>query len=191
MGKPRSVKTATRLFIGLSVIAVMTACGGGAGGVDPELQTVSTAPVTTTGNAPAFDPTDPNEFVPTPGNGLNIIASDDPNQDLASDTSFIEAQWLHMQTCLQVNAQEPTVTVVDGKITPVDSNDDVIRHIDGQIVASSHVTDTSASIHVRTDDFDGSLGKPGSYLRSITGRYLWLANSLSERDYPHECAQGE
>jgi len=168
-----------KLALGLMALTLVTACGGGgAGGVEAQDQPQSDAPITT-GTA---------EFTPTPGNGLDIAFAD--GSAGTDNSAFIEAQWMHMQTCLQVSAQEPVVSVVQDRIAPLDSNDDVIRHIDGQILASSHVDDSSAAIQVRAQDFDGSFGEPGNALRSILGRYLWLANNLDERDYPYECANG-
>jgi len=96
-----------------------------------------------------------------------------------------------MQTCLQQTAQEPVVDIVDGDISPLADSDEVIRHIDGKVQATVHITDTDASIQISAADFDGSIGTPGSYLRSILGRYLWLSANLSERDYPYSCALGE
>jgi len=208
MGTSEQRKMTIRIATCLSAVILLTACGGGGGSgvVEPLDQAQSDATVTATGNgnsssngnndiatgAPldGSNITDSGEFVPTPGNGLDIAFAD-PDQDVSANTDYIGSQWEYMQTCLEVSALEPTVTVIEGKLTPIDSNDDVIRHIDGQIQVSSHVTDVSASIQVRSEDFDGTLGKPGSYLRSIMGRYLWLANNLEERDYPHECARGE
>lgn len=183
-------KSASRVGLCLSVIALVTACGGGSGGVDPQSDVLADVPVQTTGNTPAAADPGEVEFVPNLGTGLDINF-EEPNVAIGGNAEYIEAQWIHMQTCLQVSAQEPTVSVVEGNITPVDSNDDVVRHIDGQIQASSHVTQTSASIQIRSEDFDGTLGKPGTYLRSIMGRYLWLANNLPERDYLYECGEGE
>lgn len=174
------------------VIVMLTACGGsGAGGgdSDPQNAILLDASVQASGNASiSADPGTP-EFTPSPGNGLPV-SYQDPGDAAPSDDDFIGAQWEHMQTCLLVSAQEPLVVVIDGELEPTDSNDDVIRHIDGQIQASSHVTDTSVTIQVRAQDFDGSLGSAGAYLRSIMGRYLWLANNLAERDYPYDCAKG-
>ncbi len=173
-------------------IVVLTACGGsGTGGGDssPQDAILLDASVQASGNASiSADPGTP-EFTPSPGNGLPI-SYQDPVEVVPSSDDFIGLQWEHMQTCLRVSAQEPVVIVVDGELEPTDSNDDVVRHIDGQIQASSHVTDTSATIQIRAQDFDGSLGRAGAYLRSIMGRYLWLANSLAERDYPYDCARG-
>jgi len=177
-------------------IAVLTACGGGSGVGDgdpqgevsldgsiqsPENATIAADPSTAYPGTP--------EFTPSPGNGLPVLQQD-ALEPVSSSDDFIEAQWEHMQTCLLVSAQEPVVVVVEGKLEPIDSNDDVVRHIDGQIQASSHVTDTYATIQVRAQDLDGSLGSVGAHLRSIMGRYLWLANSLAERDYPYSCAKG-
>jgi len=181
------IATSARLMCVLTVV-VTTGCGG-SGGVDadPQNTVLLDSSVEAAGNASiAADPGTP-EFTPSPGNGLPI-SYEDPGQGLSSNDEFIGAQWEHMQTCLLVSAQEPVVIVIDGKLEPIDSNDDVVRHIDGQIQASSHVTDSSATIQVRAQDFDGSLGAQGAYLRSIMGRYLWLANSLAERDYPYKCA---
>ncbi len=185
------LKTTAQKALCVSCIVMLSACGGSGGGdADVTGPILSDVPVIAAGNsasAPADDTTP--EFIPRPGAGLDINY-EEPEQNLSTNSDFIAAQWEHMQTCLMVSAQEPIVVVVDGKLTPTDSNDDVVRFIDGQIQASSHVTDTSASIQVRAQDFDGSLGKPGSFLRSIMGRYLWLANNLAERDYPYNCAQG-
>lgn len=169
--------TLARFALCLSAVVLITACGGGSGGVEPQIQPPSDAPATGTA-----------EYTPDVGVDLQIAYAD--GQSIEGNDAFIEAQWAHMQSCLQVSAQEPEVTVVATKITPVDSSDDVIRHIDGQILASSHVTDSSASIQIRVLDFDGTVGEPGAHLRSIMGRYLWLANSLNERDYPYACADG-
>lgn len=123
----------------------------------------------------------------TPELGIQIDHASAETID-ATDSAYIEAQWLHMQNCLQLSAMEPSIVVVDDKISPIDSTDDVLRHIDGQIQASAHVTDSSTSIQIRSADFDGSLGEPGGYLRSILGRYLWLSAGLPERDYNYDCA---
>jgi len=193
MEKAKTIKMLASLAMCALFSVALTACGGsgsGGGDDDPQDAVLLDSSVQATGNASiAADPGTP-EFTPSPGNGLPI-SYQDPGQGVSSNDEFIGVQWEHMQTCLLVNAQEPEVIVVDGILEPTDSNDDVVRHIDGQIQASAHVTDTSATIQVRAQDFDGSLGKQGAYLRSIMGRYLWLANSLAERDYPYNCAKGE
>jgi len=190
MDKTNLIKSSARMGLCVLTVAVVTACGGGAGNVEPKDPILSDAPVKATGNAPtAADPGTP-EFTPSLGVNLDVAYAD-ASLDEPSSTEYIGSQWEYMQTCLQVSAQEPVVMVIDGELEPTDSNDDVVRFIDGQIQASSHVTDTSATIQIRAQDFDGSLGKPGSFLRSIMGRYLWLANSLAERDYPRDCANVE
>lgn len=163
------------IALGFSAVALLSACGGGASGIDSQ-------------DLPQADQprTDTAEFIPTPGNGLDIVLGDDSGAGASNE--YINEQWMYMQTCLEVSAQEPVVTVIDTKIDTVEPTNDVIRHIDGQILASSHVTDVSAAIQVHARDFDGSVGNPGHSLRSILGRYVWLANNLDERSYPYECA---
>lgn len=163
------------IALGISSMAVLSACGGGAGGIEAQELPQADEPGTSTA-----------EFTPTPGNGLDIVLSDDTGAGVSDD--YINAQWQYMQTCLEVSAQEPVVSVIDSQVEPVDAADDVIRHIDGQILASSHVTDVSAAIQVHARDFDGSVGNVGHSLRSIMGRYVWLANNLDERSYPYSCA---
>jgi len=191
MDKATQLKAIARMAICASLIATINACGG-SGSDDLEQQNIILADesvhasVTTPIASDAGTP----EFTPSPGDGLPIQYQE-TDQDLSSNTEYIGLQWENMQTCLQVSAQEPTVVVVEGQLEPTDSNDDVVRHINGQIQASSHVTDSSATIQVRAEDFEGTLGLEGSFLRSIMGRYLWLANNLPERDYPYNCAKGE
>ncbi len=175
-----------RYFAGLLLMVMLSACGGaGSGAGDPE-QPLSDD--SAQGLGPIAEDPGTVEFVPSTEE-LGIVYADPTQSDLSNDDFVIE-QWIHMQNCMQVSAMEPVVTVVEGKINPIAATDDVVRHIDGMIQASSHVTDTGASIQIRSADFDGSLGKPGSYLRSIMGRYLWLANGFAERDYPYNCASG-
>lgn len=186
--------TGVRLALGAWVIFFVTACGGsgraGDTDSDPQDAVLLDSSVNASGNPSiAADPGTP-EFTPSPGNGLPILYQDAALGVSMSD-EYIGGQWEYMQTCLMVSAQEPVVFVIDNTLEPTDSNDDVVRHIDGQIQASSHVTDTSATIQIRAQDFDGTLGSPGAYLRSIMGRYLWLANGLAERDYPYDCARVE
>lgn len=178
----RSIARAT---LSLCFVGLISACGGSGGGDDPQ-QPQSDAIIQGNASGPIAEAPGTAEFTPILGNNLEILQDDTQ----PSNREFIEAQWLHMQTCLNVSAQEPVVTVVEDKITPLSSNDDVVRHIDGQIQASANVSDTAASIQVRSADFDGSLGKPGLYLRSIMGRYLWFSNNLAERDYEFGCAKG-
>ena len=191
MEKASRIRLIAKFLVCAFAIVMLAACGGSGTDVDsdPQDAILVDASLQASGNALiSADPGTP-EFTPSPGNGLPIFY-EDPVEAMPSDDDFISAQWEHMQTCLLVSAQEPLVIVIDGELEPTDSSDDVVRHIDGQIQASSHVTDISATIQVSAQDLDGSLGSVGAYLRSIMGRYLWLANSLAERDYPYECAKG-
>lgn len=168
--------------------AVLSACGaGGSSGVDSEQPQLDPTIKDAGTSSVLADASSQTEFTPDLGIQVNYEAGADTG---SNRQSFIEAQWIHMQTCLQVTAAEPLVQVVEGKLSPEDASDDVIRHIDGQIQASAHVSDTGARIQIRSADFDGSVGTPGTYLRSILGRYLWLSASLPERDYPYDCAKG-
>lgn len=172
----------TRAVLGLTVVAVLSACGG-SGSIDADAQQPLLDATVQEGVSaiPLVE-----DFVPNVGANLNPTYAD-PGE--TSNEDFIVEQWVQMQNCMQVSAVEPAVTIVDGKLTPLTSDDDVVRHIDGQIQASSNITDIGATIQIRAEDFDGSLGKPGAYLRSIFGRYLWLANGFAERDYPYDCAR--
>jgi len=176
-----------RLVFAVASLTLLVACGGGSAGVESQEQPQADATGQATGNNALSSEPGQTEF--TPDLGIQVTYEEGVVTE-SSRQEFIEAQWIHMQTCLQVNAQEPVVQVVEGKLVPTDSNDDVVRHIDGQVQASSHISDTGATIKVRSADFDGSLGEPGAYLRSILGRYLWLSASLAERDYPYSCAKG-
>lgn len=116
------------------------------------------------------------------------VAYTHPDQLKAIPALTIEAQWRFMQSCLQQVAVAPVVVIRDGPVTPFTSQDDVIHSIEGIPIASASIR-TSVVIQVRDTDFDGSLGKFAFNLRSIMGRYLWLAADLPERDYPFSCAQ--
>lgn len=192
MAKTNQIGLHARFTLSVLIIVGLTACGangtGSAENYPPDAVLLDSGEQTLASGVIAADPGTP-EFTPSLGNGLPISYQDSV-QDFSPDAGFIAAQWEYMQSCLQVSAQEPQVVVVTGVLEPTASNDDVVRHIDGQIQASSHVTNTSTTIQVHAQDLDGSLGSPGAYLRSIIGRYLWLANSLAERDYPYRCARG-
>lgn len=179
-----------RAALGLSILLLLSACGGsGSNGIESEQPLLDATVQEGFAGVPITERPSESEFVPNLGQNLNPVNSA-ASQDATSNNEFIVTQWLDMQNCLQVSAVEPLVTVVEGRLTPLTTNDDVVRHIDGVIQASSNVTDIGATIQVRAADFDGSLGAPGFYLRSIMGRYLWLSNGFAERDYPHECATG-
>ncbi len=100
----------------------------------------------------------------------------------------IEAQWQYMQTCVGQVASAPVVVVQSQQVKPFTSSDDVIRNIDGAVIASSIVR-TVPIVQILEQDFDGSLGNAGFNLRSIMGRLLWQSAGLAERDYPYSCAR--
>lgn len=119
--------------------------------------------------------------------GLQVAYTDTDQPGLISALN-IQAQWVHMQSCLEQVAPSPLVVVRQGPVTPFTSADDVIHSIEGIPVASVSARPT-AVFQIQISDFDGSLGTPAFNLRSIMGRYLWLAANLPERDYPFTCAQ--
>jgi len=119
--------------------------------------------------------------------GLQVAYTDSAQPALISPLN-IQTQWVHMQSCLEQVAPSPLVVVREGPVTPFTSDDDVIHSIEGIPIASVSVRPT-AVFQVHISDFDGSLGTPAFNLRSIMGRYLWLAANLPERDYPFTCAQ--
>lgn len=123
----------------------------------------------------------------TAATGVQITFADEAQKDSIGG-DYIESQWVQMQTCLQITALTPAVRVVSDRITPLTSDDDVLRFIDGSVLATATVTSTDATIQITEADFDGSLGAKGNNLRSIIGRYLWFSASLPERDYPYHCA---
>jgi len=123
------------------------------------------------------------------------VSYTEPAQRQLAPASTIEVQWVHMQSCLQQSGVVPLVVVIDGPVMQLTAADDVVRNenplateISSQVVASA-TTLLAPVIQISVDDFDGSLGSPTFNLRSIMGRYLWLSNSLPERDYPFECAR--
>ena len=178
-----------QLLTATALLLAMMGCGGG--GTDVPAATGQTLPESA--NLAVEQPTedDPNakpvELI-TAATGVQIVYAN-PTLQSSIDGDYIDSQWVHMQTCLQITAQTPTVNIVSDRVTPLTADDDVIRYIDGSILATSTVTDTGTTIQVTEADFDGSLGAKGGNLRSIFGRYLWFSASLPERDYPYDCAR--
>ena len=123
----------------------------------------------------------------TAATGVQIAFADE-DQQARVDGDYVEAQWVKMQTCLQINAMTPKVLIMSEQLSPLSETDDVLRFIDGSITATATVDASSATIQVTEADFDGSIGVKGNYLRSILGRYLWFSAGLPERDYPYDCA---
>jgi len=169
-----------------ALLLSLVACGGG-GGTDVKTGAALPESSAIGSNQPvADDSSKPVEQI-TAATGVAIIFADDTQQnDIGGD--YIEQQWVHMQNCLQITAQTPTVQVLSERISPITADDDVLRYIDGTVLATATVTSTDVTIQVTEADFDGSLGAKGDSLRSIMGRYLWFSASLPERDYSHNCA---
>ena len=118
------------------------------------------------------------------------IAYTEAGQRERVDPRLLAAQWRHVRECVGIDAPAPLIVVVGDAIEPLKRTDDVIRDIDGRIVASSSATAGGvATLQVLEADLDGSLGETGFALRSIIGRHLWLSAMLPERDYPFRCAR--
>ena len=183
-------KNIFRTFLFAAVTGALSACGGGGAADSTTTGPLSDQAGLSVGTSTVNTSQGQSLTEFTPDTGMQVTYTDTTPFD-QDKSSFVEEQWLYMQTCLAQTAQEPAVEIVEGDVTPVTNDDEVIRHIDGKIQASAHVTDTDASIQISAADFDGSIGEPGSYLRSIMGRYLWSSANLSERDYPYSCALGE
>ena len=97
----------------------------------------------------------------------------------------IEANWLHMQSCLNLVAVAPLVIVADS-VSPLTIHDDVIHTIDGFPFATASHRDIPV-LQVDSEDFSAERIY-GYNLRSIMGRLLWSTAGLAVRDYPFECA---
>lgn len=108
----------------------------------------------------------------------------------AVNRTFIEQQWLAMQTCLGVSAVPPEVVVSDGWVVVPDGVqiEDVLYSLEGRVLAASHPADAAMhTIHISSYDFDGSQGEPAFHLRSIFGRFLWQRNELPPGGYNTGC----
>ena len=185
----------------------VVACGGGGGGGGSS----SAAAATPHRDAPpladpiATDPSPPGERDPErigsvpelvsvetlADSGLQVGYTRESQRERV-DPRYIAAQWGHMQRCVGLVAPAPLVIVVDGAVEPLLTSDDVIRDLEGRVVASaSPGADGIATMQVSESDFDGSIGNVGFSTRSIMGRHLWLSAMLAERDYPFRCARTE
>jgi hypothetical protein len=100
----------------------------------------------------------------------------------------VEANWLHMQSCLKQVGVAPLVIIRSSDIFPLTSSDDVIHTIDGIPVASAS-PGAIPVFQIGLSDFLVSGDTNGYNLRSIMGRMLWSSAGLSVRDYPYSCAQ--
>ena len=123
----------------------------------------------------------------TAATGVQITFADEAQKDSIGG-DYIESQWVQMQTCLQITAQTPAVRVVSDRITPLTSDDDVLRFIDGSVLATATVTSTDATIQITEADFDGSLGPRATTFAPLSVVISGFSASLPERDYPYHCA---
>lgn len=97
----------------------------------------------------------------------------------------IEANWLHMQSCLNQISVAPLVVVAES-VSPLTIHDDVIHTIDGIPFATASQRDIPV-VQIDSEDFFEDRIY-GYNLRSIMGRLLWSTAGLAVRDYPFECA---
>lgn len=195
MTKPKILRLSSKtpMFCAAALLLAMVGCGGGGGaGGGTELPSNVGQVLPESANLGSEQPSDdPGATLPveviTAATGVQIIYAD-PEQQNRIDGNYIDSQWVKMQECLNITAHTPKVNIVSDRITPLTTDDDVVRYIDGSVLATSTVTSTDATIQILEADFDGSLGVKGGSLRSIFGRYLWFSASLPERDYQYDCA---
>ena len=188
MTQPNILSSKLQILTATALLLAIVGCGGGGSTNLPETTGQILPESNLTGDQPSEDPGTVQAVEQiTAATGVQIVFAD-PEQQNSIDGDYIDSQWVKMQTCLQITAQTPTVNVISGRVTPITADDDVIRYIDGSILATATVTDTGTTIQVTEADFDGSLGAKGGNLRSIFGRYLWFSASLPERDYKYDCA---
>ncbi|MBX2839321.1 MAG: hypothetical protein KTR35_20870 [Gammaproteobacteria bacterium] len=105
------------------------------------------------------------------------------------DFHYVEQQWQNMQSCLSITAAAPLVVISGESLQVLSAEDDVLRYLDGSVIATSTRSAVGSVVQIALADFDGSLGEPGFHFRSIIGRFLWLNEGLAERDYPFDCAR--
>lgn len=197
---PLTVKSLVRVLLVTFLGLMLTACGSGGSEADPGYSSSSSQnPQSSAANATSMDSLqeDP-ALINTPANvsyettlantGMRVGLVGDIDPD-TFDFDFLESQWQHMQSCLQITASAPMVYVSAESIRPLTPADDVLYNLDGSLLASSSLTNIGAVIQVRAGDFDGSYGNAGFYFRSVSGRLLWLNEGLAERDYPFSCAR--
>ena len=100
----------------------------------------------------------------------------------------VEANWLHMQSCLNQVGVAPLVLIRTSAIAPFTSSDDVLLTIDGIPMASASPGSIPV-IQIGLSDFTVTGDAKGFNLRSIMGRTLWSSAGLAARDYPFSCAR--
>ena len=100
----------------------------------------------------------------------------------------VEANWLHMQSCLNQVGVAPLVLIRSSVVAPFTSSDDVLHTIDGIPIASASPGSIPV-IQIGLSDFTVTGDANGFNLRSIMGRTLWSSAGLAARDYPFSCAR--
>lgn len=119
--------------------------------------------------------------------GLQLAYTQSAQIDIVPALS-VEANWLHMQSCLQQVGVAPLIIIGSSDIVPLTSGDEVIHTIDGIPVASAS-PGAIPVIQIGLSDFMVIGDANGYNLRSIMGRLLWSSAGLSVRNYPYSCAQ--
>jgi len=116
--------------------------------------------------------------------GLQVAYSS-AGQKAQVPASLIEANWLHMQECLNQVSVAPLVIIRDEGFAPMTSNDIVIHSLEGVPVASLTL-EIVPIVQIGINDFLASADSAGANLRSILGRLIWSSADLAVRDYPYE-----
>lgn len=180
-------------FSSLVAPLFLLACGSGNDQIPVSSQTENTAPNFLSDSAAL----DPFEIYPgiqaldeSDATGLKLAYTDESRQDPAL-LSYVDVNWVEMQSCLEVNAPAPLVILQEESVEPLSSTDDVIFDFQGRLAASANDNEGGTAIQVLFEDLDEEANSRGFNLRSIMGRYLWRVNELPERDYQYACATAD
>jgi len=119
--------------------------------------------------------------------GLQVAYTGDEQSTVIPALS-VEANWQHMQLCLQQVGVAPLVLVQSGRVSPFTQDDDVVFSMEGIPVASATMSLVPV-IQVGIADFMQTGENYAYNLRSIMGRLLWLSAGLPIREYPFSCAR--
>jgi len=118
--------------------------------------------------------------------GLQVAFSTVDQQAQVSARS-IEANWVHMQECLNQVSVAPLVLVREDGFAAMTADDIVIHSIEGYLVASVSLTAVPV-VQIGVSDLLSSDESNGVNLRAIMGRLIWSSADLAVRDYPYTCA---